>query len=180
MSNSTVKTASPIVFFAFGLFIIFTTWSKVRPGYEAGQWPVANGVILGAEVQKVVGDGEETYEPILKYSYQVNGVKRTSALISYDSHATSFKSREEAGAFLSRYPIGAETAVRYNPGKPEESALIPGYDKQQLIPLGIGVLFLVWGMTIFRKTQKLTAGINTENKETPNPTGQQTACGQSR
>lgn len=168
MSTVTRKTASPIIFFGIGLFIIFTTWPKVKPGYDCKNWPTTKGVILEAEVQKVLrGDEVDSYEPALKYSYEIAGVKRASSRITFNAKTMSFKSRDEANAFLSKYQVGTEIAVRYDPQHPEEAVLIAGHDSGRLTFLAVGVAFLVWGVPIWLKTRSLTKGINTEQSDHP-------------
>lgn len=163
-SKGTVKTASPIFFFAFALVIFFTTWPKFKPGYESKQWPATKGIILQAEAQKVIQDDDESYEPVLSYSYEVDGIKRISSRITFNSRLISFKSRLEANAFLSKYPVNSEIIVRYDPQKPDEAVLIPGYEKSYLFSLVLVLVFVIWGLSILKTTRKLTVGINTENK----------------
>jgi len=66
-------------------------------------------------------DGDDTYEPLIKYSYVVNGRELTSMRYAYGSMASS--NHSYASDIVKAHPPGRKITVWYDPRKPTEAAV---------------------------------------------------------
>jgi hypothetical protein len=137
-----------LIFLVIGIgFIIISITSK-RKAHSSIQWPIAIGTVISAMIKDRadIDDGDystsHTYEPVIKYTYQVMGKEYQSTRIAFG--ANSF---DQARALLkiNSYPIGKPLQVRYNPNNPSESVVETSAAGGNLFLIG-GILFLTVGL----------------------------------
>jgi len=66
-------------------------------------------------------DGDDTYEPLIKYSYVVNGRELTSMRYAFGSFSSS--SHSYASDIVKAHPPGRKITIWYDPRKPTEAAI---------------------------------------------------------
>ena len=116
-----------------------------RKAAASERWPTTAGTVLESSVLHKVekdfdGDEDESWVPLVKYGYEVGGVRHESDMLRFGRINQS----EEALAakMLAPYPAGASVKVRYNPDKPSEATL-------ETVKPGIGSAIFIGGFFLF-------------------------------
>ena len=125
--------------FAEELFVPITLLAEVmtlallraarRQAAAASRWPVTTGRIVSSTVEhyrtRVGGARSGTmatfYEPVVEYSYRVNGREYHSTQLGFGRRVVG--SEELAQAKAAQYPAGTEVAVHYDPDTPSNAVL---------------------------------------------------------
>ncbi len=148
--------AQPVGAIFFGLcslWTLFMIWDNRRQATRAQQWPTAEGVVVSsrAEAYKTSagapnrGGRVKLYEPVVEYSYQVNGRDYHGTQVSVGARVSS-QVQQVAEERAARYPRDAKVAVHYNPEHPTVAVLETGVSFQGGTIL-MAVIFL--GLTFF-------------------------------
>ncbi|HEX8642325.1 MAG TPA: DUF3592 domain-containing protein [Allosphingosinicella sp.] len=113
---------------------------QAGPAKAARHWPVAPGVMVATRVDDPAPGGAMRWHPLVHYRYRV-GEQDYEGVQLRPGGATA-TSRHEAEAMVARYAPGAQVGVRFNPYRPEESALeVP--PSNPLLLIGAGALALL-------------------------------------
>lgn len=115
-----------LLLLALGGALLRAGWRRSRLGEATRDWPSASGRVISAEVvtKKGYNDGEYNYySPEIRYAYEVNGQSYVGQTIKFGLADVQFPGEEPAREWLTRYPVGADPEVRYDPAKPGDSAL---------------------------------------------------------
>jgi len=111
-----------IIFILVGFFFIGLSLLPVYQDLQTSSWETTEGEVILSEISS--GSEPGTQKPNIEYTYSVNGVNYSSNRI----HA--FGGYSSSGSYardtVSKYPIGTELTVYYNPEKPSESAIERG------------------------------------------------------
>jgi uncharacterized membrane protein len=117
-------------FFALaGIMLLALLRAARRQAAAASRWPVATGRIVTSTVEhyrtRVGGARSGTlttfYEPVVEYSYRVDGREYHSTQLSFGGRVAG--SEELAQAKASHYPPGTEVVVHYDPENPSNAVL---------------------------------------------------------
>ncbi len=133
-------------------------------------WSTVNGIVFRSEVKitressRSGGTSRTTYsyQPLVSYQYLVNDKQFTGETIRYGLVTNKPRAEKTVG----KYPLKTEVIVYYNPDKPEQSVLEPGYSGgllfmpvMGLVVIGCGLLsaYLIWtyGSSIAESTSSL-------------------------
>lgn len=130
---------SLVIFDAIFLGIILFTRRKVS---KASTWPSTLGTVTESRIQmRSNSDGGRTSYPLVRYAYQIMGraYECLKVMPGMDVGGSG------AHRVVSRYPVGAQVMVYYNPENPSEALLersMPGHIKWFWIILAILNVFL--------------------------------------
>ena len=136
-----------IIFLVIGL--IFR--GKVK---KAQTWPVVSGTVESTEIKahktttKQGRSGYRTstsYEPVVHYTYTVNGQSYTGKRIAYSGFQGAEVTAQEK---LKQYPQGGSVQVHYNPKKPQDALLEVSMDATRVYNI-MGLIFIVVGVVSF-------------------------------
>ena len=132
-----------IIFLVIGL--IFR--GKVK---KAQTWPVVSGIVESTEIKAhktTTKQGRSSYrtstsyEPVVNYTYTVNGQPYTGKRLAYSGfQGSEFSAREK----LEQYPQGGSVQVHYNPKKPGDALLDVSMDAAKIYNI-LGLIFIVVG-----------------------------------
>lgn len=100
------------------------------------------GEIIAARVAEYPGRRGYTYEPSVRYRYEVNGQIYHSDRIRFGSSFDPPDSHSAAERLLQSYPRGSQVQVHYNPADPSDAVL---YVEQS----SDAPLFVVGGLLLF-------------------------------
>ena len=141
-----------LVIGGFGLAVLAIVVSSLREAAAMKRWPVAQGRVLSAKVEKYresvsrgtggPRDRMTLYRPVLLYEYEVAGKRFRGSRIA-QSPGLDRGVPEFAEKVVDRYPVGSAVAVRYNPKRPDESVLEPRVPGSWIFGAAIGVALLV-------------------------------------
>ena len=114
------------------LWIIFMIWDNWRQANRAKRWPAVEGVVIASKTEshKTRSGGTRgplvtMYEPMVEYSYVVEGREYSSTRVSFGAEVST-QARERAAQRAGRYPEGAKVVVHYNPKHPTVAVLETG------------------------------------------------------
>src|SRR3954463_5385091 len=102
-------------------FAIYKAWKNVQMAKASVNWPTTTGRITASDVKKVMF----RRQPLITYSYSVNGAPFTSQRVSF---AGGYKPKE-VDPVLARYPAGADVTVAHDPQNLAEATLETGATK---------------------------------------------------
>jgi hypothetical protein len=126
---------------------------------ESAQWPTTEGTIVksrfvGTSVRGWDGDYFIETNAHIQYQYSVNGISYSSSAVN------SIKSPFPlySSSYVSRYPVGAEVIVYYDPKDHSEAVLDPGvvdifkaFDIFSYLLFGAGIYYIILGVQEIRK-----------------------------
>lgn len=126
----------PIVAFLPGLAAVMVTrqaWQEQARIYAARGWPVSHGRIIASGIKETavrVRRGTSLnryrqavrYQPHIIYEYEVGGVRHQGERVHLGSVMLASDAKEAALA-ASRYPVGSQVAVAYDPADPTAATL---------------------------------------------------------
>jgi len=123
-------------------FALYQAWKNVQRAKASTSWPTTTGSITATDIKKVMF----RRQPLITYTYAVNGTPYTSQRISF---AGGYKPKE-VDPVLARYPAGTAVTVAYDPQKPTEATLETGANKQVKAQLRLLVVcfILIVGVNI--------------------------------
>jgi hypothetical protein len=112
-----------------GLMVLGLLWGARRQVAEASGWPVTGGHIVSSTVEhyrtRVGGARSGTlttfYEPVVEYSYRVNGREYHSTQLSFGGKAAG--GEQVAQTKAAQYPPGTDVVVHYDPKNPSNAVL---------------------------------------------------------
>jgi hypothetical protein len=90
------------------------------------RWPIAHGTVLHSGIKGHSGDeGGTSYSPCITYRYEVSGqIYQSDNFNVYDLlGGYSAGSAKSARSTASRYPVGHQVPVRYDPARPARAVL---------------------------------------------------------
>ncbi|MFO0945542.1 MAG: DUF3592 domain-containing protein [Planctomycetota bacterium] len=136
----------------FGLAVSVFAIAFQRMTWQASRWPVTKGVIRDASVEEFrdyrsarvgsYGRAPLRYKPSVVYTYEVNGRlyagDRVTMGVKISSNLPGL-----AGKMASRYSVGSEVDVHYNPASPGESVLHPRSASHYLLWVIAGGMFIL-------------------------------------
>lgn len=128
-----------LVFLSLGVIFLVMGVVATRRSKTALTWPVIPGAILMTDIVRHEdtdsdGIGSVSFEPLVEYQYSLMGQSYTGKRIAFGANRFNYKKALE---IVSRYPVGAQVNVHYNPEKPKEAVL-------ETSPAG-GKLFTIFG-----------------------------------
>ncbi len=143
-----------VVFLPFilvGLWAIVGAMREAWRGFRSGWWPRTTGTIIRSQIKKE-GTGEyEKISPDIEFQYSLHGSTFQSTVIR--KGLPNPLGQDFAEYFTSRYAVGQQVTIAYNPNDPKTAVLEPGLYKHAfgqaargLLCTNLGALFwlLVW------------------------------------
>lgn len=116
-----------ILFFALGVYMVFTSFRNRKKAAESSGWPTVVGTIIKATIKKNRSTDSEgytstTYTPKIEYQYNLGGQVYTGKRIAF-GFDKSYNRRKKAQEALAAYQPNAQVRVFYNPDNPAEAVL---------------------------------------------------------
>lgn len=136
------------------LLIIFWGIPTARNAMESKDWPSTDGWITISDVSKNYDSEDDgfTYGAKVMYSYTVNGMTYLGGTVAFGDYSSS--DQTHASDIVSRYPIGKNVKVYYDPKDPKTSVLEPGTGWSSLVGFMAGIGFVVIGVVGFLFARK--------------------------
>ncbi|MEK7560409.1 MAG: DUF3592 domain-containing protein [Patescibacteria group bacterium] len=127
------------------LLTIFLGIPMATNAFESKGWPTVDGVITVSNftTNQDRDDGSVTYGASIAYDYTVNGAAHTGSTVHFGQYSTSDPSYGRG--IVSRYPVGKQVRVFYDPDDPAKSVLESGAGWSSFMVAGIGLLFTLLG-----------------------------------
>jgi hypothetical protein len=151
-SNSTrngMYSAAQGVGMFFGLIggsFVVSGIGDVTTARSTTSWSSVDGVVVVSRVIRDAGmdaDAGDIYKPVIIYRYSVDGTDYTG------DHVAAYRlSNNRSEVIDQEFPAGPVT-VHFNPADPSEAVLKPGTAMESYIPVGLGSMALLIGLTLF-------------------------------
>jgi uncharacterized protein DUF3592 len=122
------------------IYFLFVRFGECRSAEASVKWPSASGQITASSVQKF-GFLRKAFVPFVEYAFKANGHDQTGKRVAYRMLAT--RDEKEAQAFISKYPVGAQVKVAYDPVDPRDSVLERGPEGTKIVTSDVIWLFCV-------------------------------------
>ena len=120
MRTDFILTIAVIVFVLFLLNAIFLgVIFFMRRMATVSQWPSTMGTVNASYLERRSSSDGSTNYPVVQYSYQVAGQAYQSTKLAPGPEVGG----TGAGKVVSRYPVGAQVMVFYNPQDPSDAVL---------------------------------------------------------
>jgi hypothetical protein len=123
---------------AFGFWCLY---AEIR----ARWWSTCQGIVTRSETEKSTfydrGVKEALYAPLIEYEYVVNGMIHRSKFRSFSNW--SLGDRLSALEILSKYKLGAQVTVRFDPRNPARAALEYGIGPGSIFCLCLGAFLIL-------------------------------------
>ena len=144
-----------LIFVIVGVVILLVTSYDNEQARDAGNWPLATGVIEVSNIEVVEntkhnGEYKTTYKPVIKYIYTVNDHHYSGNRVSIINHSLG----KDINALIKKYPVGKSVDVIYNPDRPAYSALEIGRLEDIYLPYALGAILLIFGISAFIPVRK--------------------------
>jgi hypothetical protein len=129
-----------------------------RRSLGAMAWPTVPGQVLESRVAGTRG----SFQPWVKYAYRVGAVDHEGGAIGSPGRGfegrggVTSPSRARAERVAARFPSGTAVSVHHDPDDPRWSVVEPAFSWLSLLPLGVGLLFLVLGIGMWRSPRRLS------------------------
>jgi len=146
-------------FSLIGLLMMMQGGERIREVRQTEAWRTAQGVVEASDVYVMAGSQGEQWRPHVTYSYAVSGRLIVSTRMSMSKPRLE-ETREQALAYLARYPVGGSVTVRYNPEDITQSVLDTDTPASAYVNLLFGCALALIGPTLlasFRRTPGLRA-----------------------
>ena len=148
------------------IFFIGILFSDIPTMIVSQGWPTTDGIIIsnrlvGQKFKEYDGDFYTNIDVYIRYKYTVNGISYSS--LSINSIDTPFY----PSSFASRYPVGKDVIVYYNPKVPSKAVLEPGFvgifkafNIFSYLIFGAGIYFIFRGISRIKKNSDRNHGRN--------------------
>ncbi len=100
------------------------TYSDISNQQRAVLFPTTAGQVLQSQVEREHDADGTTYSADIRFAFEVEGEQFESD--SYRFGVTGHSDQSEANRAVSKYPVGADVTVYYDPQNPELAILEPG------------------------------------------------------
>lgn len=149
------------IFFAAGVFFLWLAFlAPLLESYQAESWPSTKCEIVHSKV-KVNRDSEgDSYKPIVKFQFAVDGINYTSDRQSFQSISGSSK---WAHGIVKQHPLGATQQCFYDPEHPNNAVLVKDFSTSFYLFSLIPLIFVAIGGFI------MGAGLIASRKKKPSP-----------
>jgi hypothetical protein len=95
-------------------------WKQYR---KSKDWIPITGLVTATYLDETQTDDGVTYQPVIKYTYQVMGENYEGSLISFGYKAASYVNMKKAEKAAARRPLGSQPTVYYDPNDPSQAVL---------------------------------------------------------
>ncbi|WP_407947778.1 DUF3592 domain-containing protein [Pontiella desulfatans] len=132
----------PLGFILFGYSAFKYGISRLIKSLKSRSWPTTIGSVSYSELHKLRSQKtgiQYQYKPRIRYEFIANDQVLSSNKIFFGEYTSSNKSRIES--LLSKYPLGSDVTVIYNPDNPEEAILEPIISIGTIFSLIAGIVF---------------------------------------
>ncbi len=140
-----------LAFIAIGIGMGLWARSGAKKAKAAQSWPKIAGVVTESRVdqRREPGGGnggrEMNYSPIVRYEYEVAGVKHTGDHIGVGGGRPTYASPVPAQKAIAEYPVGKAIQVLVDPANADNAALTPKASVNMVLPAiftAVGVVLL--------------------------------------
>jgi len=134
-------------FSLIGLLLMMQGGERIREVRQTEAWHTVQGVVEASDVYVMAGSQGEQWRPHVTYSYAVSGRLIVSTRMSVSKPRVE-ATREQALAYLARYPVGSSITVRYNPTDITQSVLDTDTPASAYVNLLFGCALALVGPTL--------------------------------
>ena len=136
----TFTIAGAVLVFGFGLPLR-------RQAVASASWPATEGRITRSRLEMRAGDKGSSFTADVAYEYDLDGRTLVGSRVWIGDGYSSSPGTEHRDA-VTRYPVGRQVQVHYDPQDPDESVLEPGPTWSSMLLLLLGLVFLSIGSLV--------------------------------
>ena len=122
------NTIAFLFMLGMGAVWLVVTVRGMQLASESETWLSTTGTITETWIERdettdADGDSETKFKPFLKYAYGVNGGTFSSRRVDFGSQP-AYSSSSRAEDYLTKYPVGSQVEVFYDPADYGEAVLV--------------------------------------------------------
>ncbi len=143
------------------VFVIVVIGSLAMQVYAQIRFEPVRARILASKIETHSDSDGTSYQPRIRYAYNVDGRRHVSERIAYDMGGGGSGDRSDAQETLNNFPVGSVRTAYYNPGDPAQSVLTTDVSTlsiflvlflQPFMVIGAG---FIWAGLVVRAENKL-------------------------
>jgi len=141
------------IFFLVGIGVSIFGAILLWKALSSQTWPSVEGRIISASIEKEKVRRRVISRERIQYVYHVKGKRFVGERVALDPRLLTL--RLPARQVIKKYPMGALVTVYYNPSRPEESVLEPGFNPYIILIAAAGPFILLIVTILFRYSIRL-------------------------
>ena len=134
------------LFLAVGVGVLGYGLRSYHYGKQAEHWPTVPGTIITSDLDINSDDDGTTYQAKVEYRYTPDMIERTGKTIAFGYSGSSGERFHRE--IYETLPVGAQVAVRYDPGKPDRAVLSYGVNRSIVLLLIFGSVWTMFTLGI--------------------------------
>lgn len=132
---------------AGGLIFFFWAIPTMHNAFASRSWPSVEGKVTTSQlITDTDSDGVKTYKAGIAYEYSIHGEMQKGVRVGFSDYGSSNISH--AQSILTKYPIGAQVDIYYNPKSVQMAVLEPGVEFSTFLAAGLGLLCVILGFLL--------------------------------
>jgi len=136
------------IFFLIGIGVTVLGVILLWKALSSQAWPSVKGRIISASLEKEKVGRREIFREQIQYVYHVEGKKFVGDRVSLTPRLATLGLPTRQ--MTNKYPKGALVTVYYNPSRPEESVLEPGFNANIILIATAGPFILLIVTILYR------------------------------
>jgi len=119
---------------------------ELKRATDSLHWPMLTAQVVASAIEQHHAPHAGTsYAPVVRYTYEREGVSYEGKRIMFSGEELTTRSREDAERFISQFEAGARITVRVSPSNPRISVVEPGVDRRVWITLFVSAMLIIMG-----------------------------------
>jgi hypothetical protein len=163
-----------LLLIAFGLLFLKNAGGSVVEGITRANWPTTTGTIVSAKLEE--GIYPESMHVRLSYKYFVNDNKKYVGKYIHTQEEELFGVKQAEEIVRTKYAMGRQVRVYYDPNHPEIAFLEPGPQLVEIFMLFLGLSLFIPGAIVLYWTIidpiVEAKGVRQRTRQTPKTSGE--------
>ena len=131
------KFIFPTILLFIGAVLLWHSAAKIQSGLASQSWPTADAIVSKSGFHLDVPHSTAPPSIEMEYQFQVGETLYSSTRVGFGPVKTSSN--------FARPKVGEKIQIRYEPGNPKQSVVVPGIPKATKMLAAIGMILTVLG-----------------------------------
>lgn len=129
------------LFAILGAVFIAVAFYLRKRAAAAALWPSTRGVVVESSLANDPSNGRFSFS--IRYQYSIAQQSYINSQVSFALIANSYQAKQDV---VSRYPVGQEVTVYYNPDSPQDAVLENQQTGGWILFVVVGAIFVLFGL----------------------------------
>lgn len=152
---------------SIGIVYLCLTLYEFSQGSFSSKWPYVTGIITESRIStysSIQASGTNrsnhdsiSHKPVISYKYTINNNEYTNDKIKFGGVGGS--NERLSNQYTNQYQVGDKVRVYYSERYPDDSVLIRGTTKTNLLAILGSLVFFVFGAVMYRRRELFIKGM---------------------